>query len=140
MTPKNPGYAYTYDWVVNGTDTAVNVTLIANDPATGVPDINYVGVPITGDYSFASSIVDDIEGGHGAGNNVTINAVELFDPTTQGMAASFYYSPGPFPPPNWYGVDWLITPGCGCAITMTPKVPGYAYTYDWTITLITPEV
>jgi len=140
MTPKVPGAAYSYDWVVNGTDVATSVTLVANDPATGVPDINFVGVPITGNYVTASSIVDDIEGGHGAGNNVTIKAVELFDPATQGMAASYYYSPGPFPPPDWYGVDWIVRPGAGCAITMTPKVPGVAYTYDWTITLLTPEI
>ncbi|MCK4758210.1 MAG: hypothetical protein KAS67_07150 [Thermoplasmata archaeon] len=130
-------YPVTYDWVMIGSDVVDAVTLIGNDPTSDYPSINWISLPISGIYSTSFDVVDDIEGGHGAGNGNTITLVESWNPQGQTGYPLTYYSPGPIPPSNWYN-EFSIALGAPIAVALQDK--GMDWTYDWTISLITLEV
>ena len=123
-----------------GSDVVDTITLTGNDPDSGYPSINYLSVPITGDYGMAFDIVTDIEGGTGSTGNGepnNINSILMYDPTSQGFSNIASYAPGPIPAEGWVG-DFVIPAGAGIAITL--KDVGADWTYPWTISLITPVV
>ena len=142
LTDHGAPYPSTWDWVMIGSDVVDTFTLYSNDPASGVPNVNFVSIPITADYPDSFSIIADIEGSTAAtGNGVpwNITAVQRWDATSYGFASTSSYSPGPFPPEGWTN-NYVLNPGDGIALTLTDHGAPYPSTWDWTISLITPVV
>ncbi|MCK4758211.1 MAG: hypothetical protein KAS67_07155 [Thermoplasmata archaeon] len=135
-------YPSTWDWVMIGSDVIDTFTLYSNDPTGGVPNVNFVSVPITADYPDSFSIIADIEGSTAAtGNGVpwNITALQRWDATSYGFSSTSSYAPGPFPAEGWTN-NFLINPGDGIALTLMDFGAPYPSTWDWTISLITPVV
>jgi len=116
-----------FNWVVAGTDNMANLYFSYN---TVLPSENCRMLPYSGIYTKASQIVTAIEGGTGAGTDLKINIVAIWDPVHQ------IYTPYGYVGNQWIGTDFTINPGNAVDIYPSGNTP----TFNWTPNLAATPV
>ncbi|MBI5000992.1 MAG: Ig-like domain-containing protein, partial [Euryarchaeota archaeon] len=122
------GIISTFNWVVNGTDKASQLTFTLNAaPAT---NNMYISLPYTSNYTKASDIVKAIEGGDGVNSPSTkIALIGLWSQAGQ-SGVTYFYEPSFL---DWEGTDFAIAPGDGIYL-------GIIASFTWTPEILTPAV
>ncbi len=109
-----------FEWTVAGTAAQQGLYFKYNSNKSNA---NMRSLPYSSEYTKASDIVNDIEGGVGDGNNIRINRVAIWDISTQSYKA-FGYKEGS----GWIlGTDFEIKPGN--AINIYPS--GNTQEFTW---------
>jgi hypothetical protein len=116
-----------FDWTTVGHDIKSTINFEYN-PLTS--NVNWVSLPYSGMYKYASDIVRDIEGGTGIDTNQKINRISLWDPANQGSISTYFYKAGNTR--SWSGTNFSITPGSGVFIELS----GNTQSFSWTPALI----
>jgi len=135
ITLQLSGNTSSFTWSVAGTDVRCTKSFTYN---AGVGNDNLITVPWTGQYTMASDIVNDIEGGTGPFTWQYINYIGKWDPSVQGITEAYFYMPvGPSAHMGWIGGwDFPINPGD--AITI--QTSGNTGNFTWEMNLITNPV
>ena len=118
-----------FDWTVLGSDSKIAHSFNFNEGE--ITNLNWLSLPYSGMYKHASDIVTDIEGSTGAGSDVKINAIALWDAATQDAGTSYFYRSGKMFN-RWIGTDFEIKPGDGIFLQLS----GATSTFDWTPALL----
>jgi hypothetical protein len=112
-----------WTWVINGTDTRMNLDFIYN---IILGNVNWISMPYTNSYQSASEIVRDIEG-----SMVTpptrITVVAMWDPAAQALVKFEWTGAA------WTGTDFTVDSGDGLYLDILS-------TFTWQPDLITPSV
>ncbi len=116
----------TWSWVINGTDFSNDLTFTLNPP--GKANMNWISLPYTNSYEYASDIVMDIEG-----SLVTmptrIIAIGFWDASSQAEIRYYWNSTAG----QWDGTDFSIISGDSFFLEIIS-------TFTWIPDLITPAV
>jgi len=126
ITVQLSGNTASFTWCAAGVDCRCTKSFTYN---AGIGNDNWITVPWTGQYTMASDIVVDIEGGTGSGMDVCINYIGKWDPATQGVSESYFYQEVG-PPALWGwngGVDFAIAPGDAITIQLS----GNTANFNW---------
>ena len=134
LSLQDQGGDYTYDWVIVGSDVIYTFILEAREPASGLPRMNWISAPISGDYGTTFDIVDDFETMGPPDTDDYLTAVSEWDAYNQGLGATSSY----FPMSSIWLNEYALDPGMGICLSMQDR--GMDYTYNWTISLITPAI
>jgi len=119
------GVKTSFTWIIVGTDGSVTLSFSLNPPSRG--NVDWISLPYTSTYAYASDIVKHIEGSIGPSANTKITEVARWDPATQTMIRYAWTVTG------WSGTDFTIGPGDGIYLKIVAD-------FTWTPNLITPEV
>jgi len=119
------GVVSTFDWAVNGTDSADPLSFIDRPQLRW--NFYWISLPFTGAMKDARQLVTSIEGGYGSGNNINIIRVGKWIYSSQSSEV-FAYGPS-----GWTGTNFSINPGDGIWVEVVS-------TFTWTPELITPEM
>jgi len=110
------GIRASFAWVLYGTDLNASLAFALNPSPRA--NVDFVGLPLTGAYPMASSIVAALTASR-------VTEIGLWDPTTQ-IAVRWYWTGT-----AWAGTDFLIEPGRGFYLVVASE-------FAWTPTLVTP--
>ena len=113
-----------FTWIITGKDTVTPLVFGFNPLISGMSNSNKRSIPYGSIYVKASDVVMELEGGTGAGTDVKINKLMVWDASTQTFKSYIYNTAFA----RWTGVDFDIKPGdClniypSSAFTWTPKL------------------
>ena len=126
---QSSGIFNSFTWTILGGDKKITHDFTYNADS-GATNYNWVSLPYSGMYRNASDIVKDIEGGIGADADQKINAIALWDSSSQNINSVYRYRAKPFN--KWTGVDFNIKPGDGIYI----QTSGLTTNFSWTPALL----
>ncbi len=113
-----------FNWIVSGKDTITPLYFYFNAPGNGLANSNKRCLPYGSIYLKASDVVNDLEGGTGAGTDTKINKVMVWDAGLQAFKTYIYNTIVN----KWLGEDFIINPGDSITLypvtsfTWTPKL------------------
>jgi len=115
------GNTANFEWIASGTDMPTTQAFTWNDE---LKNNNWLSIAWSTDLVTASDLVDDIEGGHGAGSNSKLTVVGKWNPVTQGTD-NYYYSI--FPVPGWTGSNFALDAGDGVNLVLSGNTDEFTW-------------